>query len=142
MKTIERYRLFISILFLLALLIALIFFPSSAGALAIVVLFLSLGMAIFFIVRRQTQTYRQNQIDRATLARNIYFEVLGLLITISLSILLAQLIAGTINSLMGSGWLSIGVTIGLSMLGGLGAAWLVKVTWGRLVGPETFNLQK
>ena len=90
-------------------------------------------MAVFFIVRRQIQTYRQNQIDRFTLARNIYFEVLGLSLTIALSILLAQIIAGTINPLMGSDWLSIGITIGLSMLGGLGAAWLVKVTWGRLV---------
>ena len=132
----------ISILLLFVLLFALIFSPSSVGTLAIAMLILSLGMAIFFIVRRQVQTYRENKIDRATLARNIYFEVLGLSLTIALSILLAQVIAGTINPLMGSGWLSIGVTIGLSMLGGLGAAWLVKVTWGRLVGPETFNLQK
>ena len=133
MKTIERYWPLISFLLLLALLVALVFSPSSAGTLAIAMLILSLGMAIFLIVRRQIQTYRQNQIDRATLARNIYFEVLGLLITIALAILLAQLIAGSINPLMGSGWLSVGITIGFSMLGGLGAAWLVKVTWGRLV---------
>ena len=129
----EKYWLLISILLLFVLLFALIFSPSSAGALAIVMLFLSLGMAIFFIVRRQVQAYRENKIGRATLARNIYFEVLGLSLTIAMSILLAQLIAGAINPLMGSGWLSVGITIGLSMLGGLGAAWLVKATWGRLV---------
>ena len=123
----------ISILLLFVLLFALIFSPSSAGTLAIAMLILSLGMAVFFIVRRQIQSFRENKIGRATLARNIYFEILGLLITIALSILLAQLIAGSINPLMGSGWLSVGITIGFSMLGGLGAAWLVKVTWGRLL---------
>ena len=64
--------------------------------------------------------------------RNIFFEILGLSLTIALSVLLAQIVARTISPLMGNGWLSIGIVFGLSMLGGVGAAWLVKVTWGRL----------
>jgi TRAP-type uncharacterized transport system fused permease subunit len=131
--TLEKRWPFISILLLLVLLTALIFSPSSAGTFAIVILFLSLGTAIFFIVRRQIQAYRKNQIDRPTLVRNIYFEVLGLLITVALAVLLAQVIIGVINPLMGNNWLSIGIIIGLSMLGGLGAAWLVKLTWDRLI---------
>lgn len=47
----------ISIVLLLTLLVALIFFSSSAGTLAIAMLILSLGMAIFFVVCRQ-MTYR------------------------------------------------------------------------------------
>ena len=122
----------ISTLILLALLIALIFCPSSAGTFAIAMLILGLGMALLFIVRRQTRAYKENKIDRSALTRNIFFEALGLLLTVALSILLAQIVVGTISPLMENGWLSIGITIGLSMLGGLGAAWLVKVTWGRL----------
>ncbi len=43
----------ISILSLLALLVALLVAPSMAGALTITVLLISLGMAIVFIIRRQ-----------------------------------------------------------------------------------------
>ena len=123
----------ISTLILLALLIALIFCPSSAGTFAIAMLILGLGMALLFIVRRQTRAYQENKIDRATLARNIFFEVLGLSLTIALSILLAQIVAGTISPLVGISWWSIGLTISLSILGGLGAAWLVNVTWSKLI---------
>jgi TRAP-type uncharacterized transport system fused permease subunit len=132
-RSFNKYWPLISIFLLLILLTTLVFSPSSAGTFAIIMLFLSLGMAIFFIVRRQTQAHSENQIDRPTLVRNIYFEVLGLLITIALAVLLAQVIIGIINPLMGNNWLSIGIIIGLSILGGLGAAWLVKVTWDRLI---------
>ncbi len=131
-KIIEKYWPIISILLLLVLIAVLLFAPIVVGAFAIAMLILSLSIAIFFIVRRQMQVHRKNKIDRATMLRNIFFEVLGLSLTIALSVLLAQIVARTISPLMGNGWLSIGIVFGLSMLGGVGAAWLVKVTWGRL----------
>ncbi len=128
----EKHWHVISVLLLLILLAGLIFSPALTGILARLVLVLGLGMAVAFIIRGQVQAYGEGKIDRAMMFRSVFFEVLGLLITIALSIFLVQVIVGIANPLIGGGWLGIGITIALSLLVGLGAAWLVKVTWGRL----------
>ncbi len=128
----ESHWPYISILLLLVLLTALLFVPFIAGAFSIAMLVLSTGMATVFTMNKQIQAYHKEPVDRAAMFRNIFFEVLGLLITVALAIFLVQVIVGIATPLIGGGWLGIGITIALSLLVGLGAAWLVKVTWRRL----------
>ncbi len=122
----------ISIFLLLVLLAALVFFPPAAGTLAIVILLLSVGMSIFLVVNRQIRAYCENKIDRAVLARNIFVEIVGILLAIVLALFFAQLAIRMIASLVGGGWLSIVIALLTAILVGMGVNWLIKVTWGRL----------
>ncbi|MCL4530431.1 MAG: hypothetical protein M1282_13590 [Chloroflexi bacterium] len=124
---------FLSILLLLILLAGSIFSPALTGILARLVLMLGPGMAIAFIICRQAQAYRAGKIDTAAMVRHIFFEVLGLLLAMALAILLSQVAAGLAVPLLGSGLVSTVILMIAVVLLGLGAAWLVKVTWGRLI---------
>lgn len=132
MFTLQNSWPLISILLLVALAAAIILVPSSAGIFIGLMLLLGPGMAIFFIVAREIWAYRAYQIDQAAMIRNIFFEVLGLLLAIALAILLVQVVIGLITSFVGgsSGLVIVMVT---AMLVGLGASWLIKVTWGELI---------
>ena len=133
MKTLERYWPVVSILSVLALLASLFFWPSASATLAVLILILSLGMAILFIVRRQMQVYGAGQIDRADLFRNIFFEVLGFLLAMALAIVLVQVVTATMTHFMGRSLVGFVIVMVAAVLTGLGASWLVQVTWGRLV---------
>ena len=126
----EKYWLFITIPLLLILLAVLIFIPSMSGTISVAVLLISLGTAIVFIVRRQLKSYRSGKINRAGVLRNIFIEVVGLLLTIALAFLIVGRLIETMN--LSSGLWEIGIAIFLSLLIGLVIGWLVKVTWGKL----------
>jgi drug/metabolite transporter (DMT)-like permease len=90
-------------------------------------------MAIAFIIRRQAQAYRAGKIDTAAMLHHIFFEVLGLLLAMALAILLSQVAVGVAVPLLGSGLVStVILMIAVVPVVGLGAAWLVKATRGRL----------
>jgi hypothetical protein len=120
----------ISILLLLALLVALLAAPSMAGTLTITALLVSLGMAIVVIVRRQLKSYRSGKINLAEMLRNIFVEIFGLLFTIALAFSIVRRLIEIMN--LSSGLWEMGIAIALSLLIGLVIGWLVKVTWGRL----------
>ena len=130
LNILEKYWPFISIPLLIILLAILIFVPSIAGAFSIAALLVSLGMAIVFIVRRQLKSYRSGKINRAGVLGNIFVEVVGLLLTITLAFLIVASLIETMN--LSSGLWEMGIAIALSLLIGLVIGWLVKVTWGRL----------
>ncbi len=91
------------------------------------------GMAIFFILAREIRAYRAYQIDQAGMVRNIFFEVLGLLLAIALAILLVQVVIGLVTPFVGGSLTGFVIVMVVAVLLGLGASWLVNATWGRLI---------
>ncbi|MCL4527877.1 MAG: hypothetical protein M1282_00495 [Chloroflexi bacterium] len=102
-KIVQKYQSFISVLLLLVLLAGLVFFPASASALASFMFVLGPGTAIAFIVNRQVKAHHTEHIDCAYMLRNIFFETLGLLITIALSVVLVQIVVAMTSPLV-NGW--------------------------------------
>ncbi|MCL4527872.1 MAG: hypothetical protein M1282_00470 [Chloroflexi bacterium] len=131
LTVLEKRWPLISILLLIVLLASLLIWHSIARTASIAMLVLGPGMAIVIIIRRQSQFHRASNIDRTAMLHHIFFEVLGLLLAIALAILLSQVAAGVAVPLLGSGLVSTVILMIAVVLLGLGAAWLVKVTWGR-----------
>ncbi len=91
------------------------------------------GMTIFFIMRREIRAYRAYQIDQGAMVRNIFFDVLGLLLAIALAVLLVQVVVGLMTPFVGNSLTGFVIILVVAVLVGLGASWLVKTTWGRLI---------
>ena len=125
-------RIFLGTFFILAALIAgFLLFPRQAGTIAAVVLILGLGISIVSIVRRQARYRSEGRIDHGALARNCAVEILGVLITLGLSILLARgLIAMLLARVAGLPGLLLGMLCALLI--GAAMSVLVQSTWGRL----------
>ena len=125
------YRFAISLFILLAVIASLLYFPSRAGSIAAGVLVLGLGVSIFSILRRQYQHYRTGGINRRGFALNSLVEIVGVLITLALSIFLARLAFAYL-----SGWVGgiPGLVLGIlaAVLIGITISLIVQSSWGRL----------
>ena len=91
------------------------------------ILFLSnLGMAFFLLIQKYIQPYKQGQITRIKLTHSILFEILGLLLVIS--------VASYLGFLAGRWASAYGIWTGLvaGMAVGFSAAWLARKAWARV----------
>jgi uncharacterized protein YacL len=115
------------------LLIALLFAPGWAGAITSIVLFISFAIAIFILVQKQTKLYREEPTSQVKLARNVLFEVMGVLLAMVLAGLLGRYIAQTGTAQISNDLTKLIAGIVIALLAGMGVGFLVKRTWGRLV---------
>ena len=83
-KLFEKSWRIISIILLLILLASLFFWPSLSSPLGMAVLVLAVGIAIFFTIRKHWGAYKNDELTRTQLTRNIAVDVLGIFITISI----------------------------------------------------------
>jgi hypothetical protein len=143
LKLLEKYWPLISILLLLALLACLLFWPGIARPLGLTVLLVSLTVGMLLVSQKHLRAYRQGQLDRPALVRNLAVEISGVLLTFAAVLFLAGRVAQTAGLAAGSAaevrWLGSGTVAGLlagvlvGLVLGLAVGWLVQVTWGRLV---------
>jgi hypothetical protein len=143
LKILEKHWPTISILLIIALLACLLFWPGVSRPLGLAVLVLSVGMAILFTALKHVRAWRQGQLERAGLIRNLAVEISGILLTFAVVWLIAGRVVQSIGLLAANAaelrWPGAGAGLGLlagllaGLLLGIGIGLLVQSTWGRLV---------
>jgi len=138
----KKYWPYLSLILIIALLASLFFWPALSSPLGMTVLVLAVGIAIVFTVRRHWNAYKNGELTRAKLARNIAIDVLGILITISLISFLGGLAGQYVGFLAGNAaevrWPGVGAVVGIitailsAFVVGFGVRILMGWTWGRL----------
>jgi hypothetical protein len=122
----QKFWPIISIALLVALIVSLLFYPTVSVWISVILLLSNLGMAFFLLLQKHIPPYKQGQITRIKLTRNILLDVLGLLLTICMASYLGFM-AGGFASRYGI-W--IGLAMGMAV--GFSAAWLARQTWARV----------
>lgn len=142
-KTLEKHWLFISILFVAAILASLFFWPAISRPLGMFILIVSVVMVIVFAVWQRIRDYRGGRIDNLGLLRNVAIDLLGILLVMTIAVFSGRL-AGTLAVQAASGWaavrwsgneVSAGVLAGIAtaLAVGLCVGWVVQSLWSRLV---------
>ena len=106
------------------------------------VLWLAIGIAIFFTIRKHWNAYQVGKLTRTQLTRNIAVDVLGIFITISLISFLGGLAGQNVGFLAGNAaevrWPGVGAVVGIiaailsAFVVGFGVRLLMGWSWGRL----------
>ena len=123
----------VAIALVLALFLAVFFAPGWAGVIAGIIFFLSLAMAIFFAMQKQTKLYREKQISRTNLARNFLYEIIGILLAIACAGLLGRYIVEIATDQISNGSIKLLAGIIIGLLAGIGVGILVTRAWGKLI---------
>ena len=139
LKNLEKSWPIISIVFILAILASLFFFPSITRLLSLIVMCVGLMAIITFTVQRQVQLHHQGKITRQALARNIVVDVTGILVTMAAVILVAGKAGAYVSQAATKAW---GVTAGIllslaaGLAAGFGVSLLARWGWGKLTKPR------
>ena len=121
------------LVYLPILLIALLLAPGWAGAIISIALFISFAIAIFFVVQKQMKLYQEKPTSRVKLARNVLFEIMGVLLAMVLAGLLGRYIAQIGTAQVSNDLTKLIAGFLIALLAGMGVGILVKHTWERLV---------
>ena len=132
LKTILTNWLVPAIVITFVLLTASLLAPRWAGVLGWMMIFFIFSMAIFSVVRKQRKLFRENRISRTGLARNIFFEVTVILLTMIMAASLGRVLTEMAIQQFGPTLLGFAAGIVFGLVGGMGVGFLVKRTWGRL----------
>ncbi len=129
----QKHTSFISILPLVALLVALLFYPDSSQVLSSVVLFFGIGTAIVFAVHGNWEKNKEGEVTRSEFIRTTILDLLGLALTMGAAMWLGRLAGGYAGQIVGikagQGW-AMAAGIAAGMIAGFGAAFLVGKLWG------------
>ena len=117
LKSLQKHTPTISILLLVALLVALLFYPDSSRGLSMGILIFSIGTAIIFIVHRNWQEHKEDEFSRSAFFRNTALDLVGLALTMGAAIWLGRLAGGYAG--MGAGFIG---------------AWSIGRVWGMVRG--------
>lgn len=123
----------ILLLLVFILLLSAWLMPSITSGLAIALLVLSLGWAIFSVVRQHGTAYREGRLTRLAFVRNTFLDVLGILLATTLALLLARFVMESVTLPISSDSARIFAAILMGLLVGIGVGFLVSRVWGRLV---------
>ena len=142
--TIEKHWLIISILLLLVILACFLLWPSMAQTLAWILALSGVVLTTVFIARKYYLYYQQGRIPRRTMIRGFVIEVLGIVVTISLSVWLAgKAMVGVLPVVYKTtlaikpGWVPmVGILAGflIALFVGLGVGLVMRWVWGKLAG--------
>ena len=124
---------------ILVLILAAWLSPSAAPALAIGLILISLGFAIFAAVRRHRTAYRQGQITRPAFARNIVLDVAGILLAVTAAGLLGRYVAQRLAGPIDNALIRMVAGILIGMLVGIAAGLLVNWAWSRLLAKTSLR---
>ena len=124
---------YISIALLAALILSFIFYPNVSGWLSAIVLFFSLGMALFFIAQKHLSQYKQGHNTRVQFVRNILLDILGFLLIIGAASYLGKS-AGMYTSAYGI-WIGMAVGMMVGFAGSMGA----RKLWAKMVTSRNAN---
>jgi uncharacterized membrane protein len=114
---------YISLALLTTLILSIIYYPSLSAWIGSFLLISGLGFALYFIIQKHIQPYKQKQITRSKFISNVLVDLLGLIITIFIATYLGGM-AGAWASQYGV-WA--GLVVGLVI--GFASAWGVRKLW-------------
>lgn len=123
----------IPFLLLLVLLLSLWLLPSATSALGIALIAISLGVALFAILKKHRIAYLQGRLTRAAFLRNIFLDMFGILLAVILAGLLGRYVAGLVARPISNDLWRLIATILIGLLVGIGVGLFVNRAWGRFV---------
>ena len=133
LTSLQKHAPTISILLLVALLIALFFYPPSSRVLSTLIILFGIGTAIIFTVqgnwalRQAQEPHKEGGLTNAAFIRNTIIDLLGLVLIMGLAMWLGRLAGGY----AGANWgMLAGIVAGIAV--GFSAAFLVQRIWGML----------
>lgn len=133
LSPLRKYSMIISVLLFLALLISVWMFLSTGLILGLLLVLLSFVIASFTIVEKHRQAYLQGKISRRVCARNILFDIDGILLALILAGLLGGAVAEIVSAQISHDLTKLMTGIMIGLLVGIVVGILVKQTWGRFV---------
>ena len=120
----------ISILLLVALLIALLFSPNTAQIFSTVIIIFGIGTAVFFTVKSNREKKEENDLSQSEFLKNTFLDLLGLALVMGLAMWFGRM-AG---SYAGQNWgMLAGIVAGMAV--GFGIGFFVQKGWGRVAEP-------
>ena len=125
--------LILIIAYLSILLIASLVVPGWAGALTSILLFISFAVAIYSVVQKQIKLYREKPTSRVKLARNLLFEIMGVLLAMGLAGLLGRTIAQIGTAQINNELTKLIAGLVMALLAGMAIGTLVTRIWRRLI---------
>ena len=128
LKTILTSWLIPAIVITFVLLAASLFVPGWAGVVAGVILFLILAVAIFSVVQNQMKMYREKRISRSQMARNVLYDVVGILLAMIFASMIGRYATEIATQQIGHTLPGFAAGIVVSLLAGMGVGFLVKRT--------------
>ena len=133
LTSILAYWRVLSIVLILVLFAMFFFVPGWAGVTTGVVFSLSVAMTIFSVVQKQKNLYREKPTSGIKLARNILFEIMGILIAMILAGFLGWYIAQIATQQIGNDLIKFAVGITTGLLVGIGVGIIMQHIWGRFI---------
>ena len=130
LKKLQDHVPTISILLLLALVVALFFSPPFAHLLSTVIIVFGIGTAILFTINTNWERHKREEITRPEFVRNTIIDLLGLALVMGAAVWFGRL-TGTY---VGLAW---GNVLGVvaAMIVGFAVAFLVKNVWEKVGEP-------
>jgi len=128
----ERHVTLKSILFLTLFVITLWQFPFAITVLSITFLLFGLAAAISSIFKKHRDAYCQDKITRGVFIRNVFLEIFGILLAMTLAGLLGKYLAQMATEPINNELTKLITAIVIGLLAGMGVGVLVNRTWGRL----------
>jgi cobalamin synthase len=116
----------IFVFLLLTMLILTWLFPSSRFMIEATFITVSLALASLVVVVKNRESYQQGNLTKRAFVRRTIFDILSILLSMTLAGLLAHSIAQNMMASVGSGLTRIGVVIVISLLAGVSIGILMK----------------
>ena len=132
----KKYLPIISIILLPVILFFLWRYPFAITVFGIAFLLFSLAVATASIFKKHREACLQGKITRGIFARNVFFEIFGILLAMTLAGLFGRYIVEIATWQIHNDSIKLIAGILLGLLAGMGMGVLVKRTWGRLVKPS------
>ncbi len=130
LKIFQKHAPTISILLLVALLIALFFFPLSSRVLSTIIIVFGIGTAIIFTVQGNWEEHKEGKTTRSEFIRNTIIDLLGITLVMGAAMWLGRLIGGY----AGANWgLLAGIIAGMAV--GFGVAFLARKVFKKVTEP-------
>ena len=124
----ERHQTFITISLASTLLTTILVLLGHMQLVSIFLLFLSIGIAMVFVVQKHWHLYQRAECTREKMAHNLTRDVLGLLLGMATAIFAGGL-AGQWAGMQAGLWAGLAA----GFLVGFLTAWFARSLWGRLV---------
>lgn len=137
LNNLEKHWTITSVSLFLILLVAVLFWPTRAKALSLVLLIASLSITALSISYKQLRAYREGLIGHfAIFFRNISVEIAGILLSIGFAAFLAERAAYLISTLGIVKWEDVVFTLLVAVLAGLVTSWSITMILDWLVRPR------
>ena len=130
LNSLQTHAPTLSLLLLLALIIALLFSPPSARLLSTIIIIFGIGTAILFTVHKNWEKHQNSEITRPEFMRNTVIDLLGLALVMGTAIWFGRLTGFYAGGLWGN---VLGIVV--AMVVGAAVAFVVNKVWGKVAEP-------